>query len=528
MTIITPTGITGINSITSSGSTLVFQSASGASPTVSGLNNISSSGIITATGFVGNLTGNVNSSGVSTIATLNVTQSNPTNLNVSGISTFAAGSASAPSITPTGDSNTGIFFPAADTIAFAEGGIEAARLDSSGRLGVGTNNPQSKLHVGGSSPHAFIQGNYNSTAVTDHSRIYFNDFNFGIGCGNFGSVTDDDLYLWAFNGTGRDIKFCTTTDGSSSASSGFWTTNMIIKNDGKIGIGVTNPSSTVVVRGDNNAGVGAVLSLQNRGGTSAGTLTGISFGVDTSDAVIGGGDSGNAAITVENSGTSNQAIMKFRVFDNADSEAMKICGNGVGFTPAEGGDSTIRNGVAFANAGVAIDKGWASFPGIMVFNTNAYGSTTQSEFRIHGWNRSYASYPGTSGADFGVNLRIDGSTYFSSDARHKTNIVDNPYGLNEVLQLQPRKFNRINSEGQIEENQGDILGFIAQEVKEVIPEAVNYYPSEDNPNEIGWCRAYSLCDGYIVSTLVNAVKEQNSIIETLISRIESLESQINT
>jgi hypothetical protein len=149
MTIITPTGITGINSITSSGSTLVFQSASGTSPVVTGLDNISSAGVITATRFVGNLTGNINSTGVSTIATLNVTQSNPTNLNVSGISTFAAGSASAPSISPTGDSNTGIFFPAADTIAFAEGGIESGRFDSSGRLGVGTANPQTRLDVSG-------------------------------------------------------------------------------------------------------------------------------------------------------------------------------------------------------------------------------------------------------------------------------------------------------------------------------------------------------------------------------------------
>jgi hypothetical protein len=43
-----------------------------------------------------------------------------------------AGSASAPSIAPTGDSNTGIYFPAADTIAFSEGGVEALRLDASG------------------------------------------------------------------------------------------------------------------------------------------------------------------------------------------------------------------------------------------------------------------------------------------------------------------------------------------------------------------------------------------------------------
>jgi hypothetical protein len=51
---------------------------------------------------------------------------------------FAAGTVSAPSITANGDTNTGIFFPAADTIAFTEGGVEAARFDSSGRFGIGT------------------------------------------------------------------------------------------------------------------------------------------------------------------------------------------------------------------------------------------------------------------------------------------------------------------------------------------------------------------------------------------------------
>jgi hypothetical protein len=39
------------------------------------------------------------------------------------------------------DSNTGIFFPAADTIAFAEGGAEVSRFDSAGNLGIGTTTP---------------------------------------------------------------------------------------------------------------------------------------------------------------------------------------------------------------------------------------------------------------------------------------------------------------------------------------------------------------------------------------------------
>jgi hypothetical protein len=64
-----------------------------------------------------------------------------------GVIEFAAGTASAPSITTTGDTNTGIFFPAADTIAFTEGGAEAARFDSSGRLLIGTTSGTRKLTV---------------------------------------------------------------------------------------------------------------------------------------------------------------------------------------------------------------------------------------------------------------------------------------------------------------------------------------------------------------------------------------------
>jgi hypothetical protein len=68
-----------------------------------------------------------------------------TTLSASGVATFSAGTVSLPAITTTGDTNTGIFFPAADTIAFAEGGVEALRINSSGDVGVNTTTANNKL-----------------------------------------------------------------------------------------------------------------------------------------------------------------------------------------------------------------------------------------------------------------------------------------------------------------------------------------------------------------------------------------------
>ena len=73
------------------------------------------------------------------------------------------GSASTPAVQGT-DTNTGIFFPAADTIAFGEGGAEVMRINSSGYVGIGTTSPGSPLSVLSST--ATAQGIYRNTDVS--------------------------------------------------------------------------------------------------------------------------------------------------------------------------------------------------------------------------------------------------------------------------------------------------------------------------------------------------------------------------
>jgi hypothetical protein len=83
------------------------------------------------------------------------------------------GTAAAPALRGT-DANTGIFFPAADTIAFAEGGVEAARFDSAGNLGIGAttiNNAVTTYRGAGVNNYIQFTNATTGTASTDGCLI---------------------------------------------------------------------------------------------------------------------------------------------------------------------------------------------------------------------------------------------------------------------------------------------------------------------------------------------------------------------
>ena len=134
---------------------------------------------------------------------------------------FVAGTAALPAITTTGDTNTGVFFPAADTIAFAEGGAEAMRLDSSGNVGIGTTSPATKLQISGTS------GSLNT-------RI--NAGNTGLDVTNNDATGVTDLATSPLGAGGKAMTFTTYT-GSASAE------RMRIDSSGNVQIGKTSNST---------------------------------------------------------------------------------------------------------------------------------------------------------------------------------------------------------------------------------------------------------------------------------------------
>jgi hypothetical protein len=113
-------------------------------------------GVVKATSFTGNATGLTgtpdiavrNITGVAATFTGVLTYEDVTNIDSIGIITARSDVSIADKIVHTGDTNTAIRFPAADTFTVETAGSERLRITSDGKMGVGTNAPVDGLQVG--------------------------------------------------------------------------------------------------------------------------------------------------------------------------------------------------------------------------------------------------------------------------------------------------------------------------------------------------------------------------------------------
>lgn len=87
-----------------------------------------------SSGTVTNLTGTASININGTVGATTANSGAFTTISATGVTTVQAGTASAPAITTSGDTNTGIYFPGADRIGFAEGGAQCGEFDASGNF----------------------------------------------------------------------------------------------------------------------------------------------------------------------------------------------------------------------------------------------------------------------------------------------------------------------------------------------------------------------------------------------------------
>ena len=115
----------------------------------------------------------------------------------------------------------------------------------------------------------------------------------------------------------------------------------------------------------------------------------------------------------------------------------------------------------------------------------------------------------------------DGRLYYDASTRLvKTDIVDSPYGIDTLKQLKPRRYKRTDIEGTPNE-----IGFIADEVVNVIPEIVPFGPksfytknesdTEEIPVNVDYRR--------MTAVLTKALQEAVAKIETLEAKVAALE-----
>jgi hypothetical protein len=186
------------------------------------------------------------------------------------------------------------------------------------------------------------------------------------------------------------------------------------------------------------------------------------------------------------------------IFQTNSTERMRIDTSGnllVGTTSADGRVSILaanNTSPALTTRGVSGDVATAS-TWVIKFDNNSTGSQIFTQFFINNGNAGSGliAANGASQAAFAA----------YSDARLKENIADLPAQLDNILALRPVEFDYIESEGG-----GHQIGFIAQEIEQVFPDAVG--EREDGMKTVtGWTKTEAI--------LVKAIQELTARVAQL-------------
>jgi hypothetical protein len=379
------------------------------------------------------------------------------------------------------------------------GATQKMVIDSSGNVGIGTSSPSHLLEISGTTPTFRID---NTGGVNNYLDI------------NYGSKNTNDIsFTSRRGGSPSGFVFGTEPGGSYSAL-------MKITSGGTVAIGTASPNAVKLHVGDtaHNDLISGTQILAT--GSSAGAIgIGLANGNGTGvcNLLFGSTSDGNDG---EISYNLNDKTMNFYTGGNTHAMTIEddqtVCVNrtskfGAAGTASmiviQGSQATMRVGAANSN----------DFP-LLAFYNGGLGNIGN----IH--------TNGTTGVTYDT----------ASDYRMKENVNYDWNGLSIINQLRPAKYNWI-----ADDMDGIEEGFIAHEVQEILPYVVSgekdamepaiLYEEDDREVIAGTAnvgeikeeekiKPQSMDYGRITPILVKAIQEQQTIIEDLKARIETLEN----
>lgn len=373
--------------------------------------------------------------------------------------------------------------------------VQRMLVTSAGNVGIGASNPSYALAVNSPNPLALYQ--VQTGTITDSILT--------ISSGVVKKLHPQISSQWSVKGntsTDSATYFIGTTDAKPLKFKTAATQRMIIKENGRFGLGTTlTDSAFITVNAGtvaaNNTGFPTLMSLE---GSRSGYLQ---FNVQNND---GGVKASTDIVATANNGTEEASYIDMGINSGGYSSGGNALLNGANtaYLYANGGKMFIGNAASneplifFTNSGSASDEDANGAERMRILSSGEVAIGTTSV---------------TSGVKLEVNGNIKATNVtYSSDKRLKKNIESLNYGLTDILKFKPVTYNWIDAQ-QGNEKQ---IGLIAQEARSIIPEVV-----------LGDEQKEKLSVNYtqLIPVLINAIKEQQKQIEDLKKVVADLQKK---
>ena len=274
--------------------------------------------------------------------------------------------------------------------------------------------------------------------------------------------------------------------------------------------------------GDYNSANGGWALLSNTtgdGNTANGTMALYSNTTGANNTA-----NGYAALNSNTTGANNTANGYAALYNNTTGDYNSANGSWALYSNTTGANNTANGGWAlFSNT--TGDKNTANGVNSLYSNTTGNNNTAIGHYANVGSNNltnaTAIGYDATVSASNKIRLgntnvtSIEGQVAWTnvSDRRLKKDITSTKYGLETILKLVPVDY-------LLKSNNLSQIGFIAQDLKPIVPEAVN---GTEGALEKG--ETLGITYTTLIPVLTKAIQQQQQIIDRLLKRIEALESE---